>query len=224
MREYYREIAQRKDLARQSRHVKRGSKSTKCPLSTDRMTTRQWKERNGPIMSCNFSKPIEWKSFKELSKELQTDYLNNLINTYNATAGAIAKMLGVTPSYFSKYIESTGLNIKFSKAVRRSQEQKDLWDVFLGIATRVEGEAEVLESMETDAVVMDNISDERQEESTKQEENTDQKSSRKSMMMSRFEISFAGDIDIDMIANSLRTILGTSSSGQVRVICDLMSD
>lgn len=175
-------------------------------------------------MSCNFSKPMEWKNFKLLSKELQTDYLNKLINTYNATAGAIAKMLGVTPSYFSKYIDANGLDVKFNKAVRRSQEQKDSWDVFLGIATRVEGEAEVLESMETDAVVMENVAQEQKEEPTERKGETDQKLLRKSMTMSSFEIAFAGDIDVDMIANSLRTILGDSSSGQVRVICDLMSD
>ena len=40
--------------------------------------------------------------------------------------------------------------------------------------------------------------------------------------MNRFSLSFSGDINVDMIANSLKHILGGSATGQVEIVCSLV--
>lgn len=47
MNDFDYEVMQRKRLARQAFHRKSGSKSKKCPMSTDHMTRKQWLERCG---------------------------------------------------------------------------------------------------------------------------------------------------------------------------------
>lgn len=48
---------QKKQLAQQARHRKRGSKSRKCSLPSDNLTKKQWKERNGKTLSINLNQP-----------------------------------------------------------------------------------------------------------------------------------------------------------------------
>ena len=43
-----------------------------------------------------------------------------------------------------------------------------------------------------------------------------------SMRMNRFSLSFSGDINVDMIANSLKHILGGNATGQVEIVCSLV--
>lgn len=47
---------QKKQLAQQARHRKRGSKSRKCSLPSDSLTKKQWKERNGKTLSINLNR------------------------------------------------------------------------------------------------------------------------------------------------------------------------
>lgn len=54
---------ERKRLARQARYRKRGSKSKKCPMSTDYMTQKEWKERNGEVITMNLNRPVSWSVF-----------------------------------------------------------------------------------------------------------------------------------------------------------------
>ena len=71
---------QKKRLAQQAKYRKRGSKSKKCTMSTDYMTQKQWKERNGAVVEANFNQPISWDTFKELSKSTQEEYLRHLMS------------------------------------------------------------------------------------------------------------------------------------------------
>lgn len=58
---------QRKRLAQQAKYRKCGSKSKKCSMSTDHMTQKQWKERNGKVVTVNLNQPITWDEFKALT-------------------------------------------------------------------------------------------------------------------------------------------------------------
>lgn len=64
MNDFEYEIMQMKRLARQAQYRKRGSKSKKCPMSTDRMTRRQWEKRCGEVVKYQLGIPIAWKEFK----------------------------------------------------------------------------------------------------------------------------------------------------------------
>lgn len=57
------DVREKKKLANQARYRKRGSKSKKCNLSSDRLTHKQWLERCGKTVTYNFRKPILWQDF-----------------------------------------------------------------------------------------------------------------------------------------------------------------
>ena len=43
----------------------------------------------------------------------------------------------------------------------------------------------------------------------------------KSMCMKKFSLQFAGVIDVNMIANSLKLIIGDKAEGELEIICNL---
>lgn len=83
MNDFEFDCLQKKRLAQQAKYRKRGSKSKKCPMSTDHMTKKQWIERCGKIVTIKMDSPVSWASFKELSKQTQEEYLKNLMEKYH---------------------------------------------------------------------------------------------------------------------------------------------
>ena len=122
---------QRKRLAQQAKYRKCGSKSRKCPLSTDHMTTKQWRERCGNIVSINMNGPVSWNSFKELSKQTQEEYIRGLIETYGANATSLATMFNVKPLTVRRYIAARELNVAFQVGRSMNAAQKLAWENFL---------------------------------------------------------------------------------------------
>lgn len=97
---------QKKQLAQQARHRKRGSKSRKCSLPSDSLTKKQWKERNGKTLSINLNQPTSWEIFKEVSKQTQEEYLNHLLAVYGANATSLATMFHVQPHTIRRFIQA----------------------------------------------------------------------------------------------------------------------
>lgn len=239
MNEFDYDVRRRANLARQSRHKKNGSKSKKCPLSTDRMTVKQWKERNGPVISMNMNEPMIWKEFKSLPGDLKKEYIDNLISKYGATSGAIAEMLGVTPSFFSKYLSNGDFGITFNRYAKRSAEKKKLWAEFLNPVKS--GNVEVVDEVMDTVVIAAPASEcveincnAPEEDSTNTDvannaavedfepvcENVIPENDRPAKMaMEHFTIGFSGLLNADMIANSLRSILGNKSCGTITINC-----
>lgn len=148
----------------------------------------------------SFDKPTSWDNFKELSKEAQEEYLQNLSTTYGANATNLAEMFAVSVSTIRRYIQSAGLNIKFRVGHSMCGEQRAAWETFL------EGTAPQHTSQASCA---------------SQSEETPEAYADTSMRMDRFSLSFSGDINVDMIANSLKHILGGKATGQVEIVCSL---
>lgn len=206
---------ERKRLARQSRYRKNGSKSKKCNLPSDKLTHKQWKERCGPIMSYNLNAPINWEDFKNLDGNIQERYITNLQAKYGATATDLAKMFGIKALTVRRLVESGNLNITFPRGHAMSQAQKAEWNKFLGEKqdaveeTTAKDEA-VCEVTVEDAVVedADGLAEEKLEEKV-------------AMNMKKVCLQFDGRINIDMIANSLRLILGNDPVGEMEIVCSL---
>ena len=113
MKDFDYEVRQRKQLAQQARHKKNGSKSKKCSLPSDRLTAKQWKERNGEVMTYDLSKPMGWLQFKQLPADIQHEYINKLIAEYDASQSFFAKMFGISINTFKRYMEVIGFNHVF---------------------------------------------------------------------------------------------------------------
>lgn len=201
MTDFEYDCLQKKRLAHQASHKKNGSKSRRCSLSTDHMTEKQWKERNGKVVSVSFDRPTSWDNFKELSKVTQKEYLQNLAATYGANATNIAEMLGVDVRKLRRYIESSGLGVRFRVGHSMNREQRAVWEVFLRGADAPQPFFHKAEGSRNEVPPELHIDS--------------------SMRMDGFSMSFSGDIDVEMIACRLKQILGGNASGHIEVICNL---
>ncbi len=196
MNDFDYECLERKRLARQAKHRKCGSKSRKCPMSTDHMTHKQWKERCGDIVSISIGKPVSWENFKAMSKKTQEEYLRDLMDKYGANATSLADMFGIRPLTVRRYIVSKELDISFPVGHSMNAEQRATWESFLS-----EGTTQQNVKGQTSVPVRQDIGNH--------------------MSMNKFSLSFNGKIDVNMIANSLLNILGSDASGNIEINCDL---
>lgn len=196
MNDFEFDCMQKKRLAHQAKYRKCGSKSKKCPMSTDHMTAKQWKERCGKIVTVKMDSPVSWASFKELSKSTQEEYIKNLMSKYQVNASSLAEMFQVKPLTVRRHIASQGLAISFPVGHSMNTEQRREWERFL-----TSGD---------------------DEEESGEPKNVDTETVREAAMsMSSFSLRFNGKIDITMISNSLIRILGNDSVGEIEISCHL---
>lgn len=193
MNDFEFDCLQKKRLAQQAKYRKRGSKSKKCPMSTDHMTKKQWIERCGKIVTIKMDSPVSWASFKELSKQTQEEYLKNLMEKYHINASSLAEMFHITPITVRRHIATQGLAVSFPVGHSMNAEDRRAWELFLS------GDAS------------------ENEVSAENEETCDEES----MSMCSFSLRFSGKIDVSMISNSLIRILGDHSVGEIEVTCNL---
>lgn len=203
MNDFDYDCLQKKRIARQSKYRKNGSRSRKCTISTDYMTQRAWRERNGKVLEINLNQPVSWSIFKELSKSVQEQYIRTLIETYCVNAASLAEMFDVRPQTVRRFIESNGLDIRFRVGHSMNAQQKANWRMF--IVSGADGKAE--------HPAMDN-------KQLSQEQDCIQRCSQ-DMSMKKVSLGFDGKIDVQAIANSLYCILGRDSEGSIEIICNL---
>ena len=193
MNDFEFDCLQKKRLAQQAKYRKRGSKSKKCPMSTDHKTKKQWIERCGKIVTIKMDSPVSWASFKELSKQTQEEYLKNLMEKYHINASSLAEMFHITPITVRRHIATQGLAVSFPVGHSMNAEDRRAWELFLS------GDAS------------------ENEVSAENEETCDEEP----MSMCSFSLRFSGKIDVSMISNSLIRILGDHSVGEIEVTCNL---
>lgn len=196
MNDFEFDCLQKKRLAQQAKYRKRGSKSKKCPMSTDHMTKKQWIERCGKIVTIKMDSPVSWASFKELSKQTQEEYLKNLMEKYHINASSLAEMFHITPITVRRHIATQGLAVSFPVGHSMNAEDRRAWELFLSGDAVEQSENEV---------------------SAENEETCDEEP----MSMCSFSLRFSGKIDVSMISNSLIRILGAHSVGEIEVTCNL---
>lgn len=196
MNDFEFDCLQKKRLAQQAKYRKRGSKSKKCPMSTDHMTKKQWIERCGKIVTIKMDSPVSWASFKELSKQTQEECLKNLMEKYHINASSLAEMFHITPITVRRHIATQGLAVSFPVGHSMNAEDRRAWELFLSGDAVEQSENEV---------------------SLENEEMCDEEP----MSMCSFSLRFSGKIDVSMISNSLVRILGDHSVGEIEVTCNL---
>lgn len=220
MNDFEYDCLQRKRLASQAKYRKRGSKSKKCTLPSDRLTNKQWKERCGPVVSFNFNKPIEWDHFKKLPVAVQSEYITNLQKRFGATAVDLGNMFGVRALTVRKHADTNDLGVDFPRGHAMSASKKDEWARFLSYEES-EADNSNTEQVELEPDVEDNVIIEEAKAETEGKASSSFDSASKHMNMKRFNIQFSGAINVDMIANSLKLILGDNSEGDIEIVCNL---
>lgn len=99
-------ISERKNIARQANAKKNGSRSKRCSLPSDNMAKSEWKKRNGEMITVKLNEKMEYRMFKSLPDSLQAEYLNNLVDKYEARQKDIAEMFGISTSMISLHFQT----------------------------------------------------------------------------------------------------------------------
>lgn len=200
------EVSQRAGLARSARYKIGGSKSKKCPMSTDRMTRRQWEKRNGEVNTYRLTKPMTWAEFKAYPEDLQKEYLSNLVNTYGANLTTLGAMFGTSAATVKEFVEKRGYDFGFKVGHRMTTEQRESWQKFLSGNDADDNGMTSEPSTPAQEPIVCNIPEE---------------NDTPPMSMTQFSLTFQGKIDTAAIANSILQLLGENSCGKVEVVCTL---
>lgn len=209
MNDFEYDVYLKKKIANQAKYRKRGSKSKKCPLSTDRMTRKQWIERNGAVVSYSMGRPMNWEKFMELPHDLKEEYINGLITKYSVNAKTLAEMFGVSHLTVFRMVDREGLNVKFVRGRKMNDEQKTAFEKFL--RDEEEEPVEMSTPVHEQQIVSEEIT-ETSADSTESPKNTPTR-------LDGFTMNFSGDLDIDMIANSIRYIIGKNTNAKLQITC-----
>ena len=109
MNDFDYDALQKKRIAAGARHMRRGSRSTRCFLSSDSLTPAQLKRRNGPVSTYKLDAPMRWDDFKEMPADLQKQYLTYLVETYGATNEMLGDMFYVHPTHVGAIKKALGV-------------------------------------------------------------------------------------------------------------------
>ena len=101
---YHSTNKERAVLSRMARSKQNGAKSKKCSLPSDGMTRKEWKEKNGEVITYNLSKPMSWAEYKKLPDDVKKEYIEKLVVKYNATGAMLARMLCVSDNYLTAHL------------------------------------------------------------------------------------------------------------------------
>ena len=112
---YRSDVNERANVAKLSK--KRVSKSG-CTLPSDNMSHWAKKKENGDIIIMAPNRPILYDDFKELSEEMQKQYLQSLIDNYGGTTERIAKMWSISESKVKFHRQTLGVQTRLVDPIR----------------------------------------------------------------------------------------------------------
>lgn len=87
------DITEKKKTATGAYHKVKGSKSKKCNFPSDYLTKKEKLKMNSEVKSWNLNEFYTWNDFKQMPKDIQVEYLQNLTNKYKVGQSAIETSL-----------------------------------------------------------------------------------------------------------------------------------
>lgn len=152
-------------------------------------------------MTMSLSKPMSWDDFKQLSAGMQTEYLQHITDTYKVGKSKIAKsMFKCSYETLTKYVEEHGLQVRFySTSGNKEKAYTKAWNDFLGVAATPPAKAEIVPEAGPEPSVIP-------------------PKNKTAVRMDSVSLRFTGELDIQMVANSLRHIVGDGTRGTLTVM------
>ncbi len=215
MNEFDFEVLQRKRIAQQARRKKSG-RTAKVTLSSDRLTPKQWRERNGEVMKYDLSKPMDWESFKGLPVDIQGEYIANLREKHGGTIARICgDLFHIGTKTFRNHLAVAGLaiefpNIRFADDVHAAR--KKAWEQFM--------------APEPEAVFPAPEPEEAPEEAAPpvEEEASTAPERKATMRFDSITLNFSGPFDRETLCNSLAAILQNGQRVKLTITCEMEGD
>lgn len=114
--------------------VRQGGKHIRFP--SDNLSAKEKKAMNSEVASYNFSKPIEWKQFQRMPRDLRQEYLDMLTDKYFGISNAlIGESMGVKNNVFAPYLTRHGLKVHrrvdMSRTEFYSTEDGEKWTLWV---------------------------------------------------------------------------------------------
>ena len=128
---YYQDVKDRKNLSRNSKYKKNGSRSRKCTLPSDYMTRKQKEELNGMVKSYTMNTLHPWSEVTHWPTDLRLEYLKKLLGM-GANRKEIADVMGVHRSTIGRVLREGGIDAESTRPPRMTAEQKKAWLEFIG--------------------------------------------------------------------------------------------
>lgn len=142
MNDFDYDVMQKKRIARGAYHRKGGSKSRRCPMSTDYMTEKQIQERNGPVKHYDLKHPMTWTEFKFMPLDLQQEYLQSLVDRFSAFAKRVAEdVFGISAVTLSAHTRRKGLKVGWLNSHYTDRFKEDEWLAWLAGEETENGES-----------------------------------------------------------------------------------
>ena len=210
MNDFDYDIMERRRIARQAKYRKCGSRSRKCSLSTDGMTRKEWEKRNGVVMTYKLNRPVSWKEFRSMPRDVQAEYIRGLSDTYGINVSALARMFDMSHEGVRSYLKKNGLSEQLQKSRHMDAEAIDRWEKFVAgeLVTPTCVVDEAVPSSEPAAVTERAIIG---------------PVHKHGMDMAKLTLVFEGKIDYNGIVNSLRSIIGDEAEGRITLEYDVLN-
>jgi hypothetical protein len=137
MNDFDYENMQKKQLARNAKYRKNGSKSKKCTLPGDFLTNAEKAKLSTTVVDVNLKKKMSKEDFTKLSPEIQKEYIEWLRDEFGATSAMISKeMFGYSDAWLSIYTGKKAPHLKglFPKERRPkpTKSERTRWLEFIG--------------------------------------------------------------------------------------------
>lgn len=134
---------ERKQLSRNAKYKKNGSKSRRCTLPSDNLTPAQLRRRNGTVLTYNLDQPHTLSELKDWPADLRHEYMTKLIDEYNPNNLGLSLMLGCSETSIC-YILGKHFGIKRGRGYRTTRDPATQlqWEQFIGVAPELLPEPE----------------------------------------------------------------------------------
>jgi len=183
------------------------------------------------IQDYPLATPKNWKEFKDMSRDLQEEYLILLHNVFGVTYKHIIKMLGVGYKTLYQYVKRSLTDFNPARCRELTTKELKLWNCFLtnklsfDEARRINLIPSEVGAVEYKETVANNGFVKHQSESSRINFSKSIPSSKINLSeivnLSDFSLTFKGKLNIDDIARALKFILGTESEGRIEILCEL---
>lgn len=135
--------------------VRQGGKHVRFP--SDNLSAKEKKQMNGAVQSYSFSRPLGWKQFQSMPRDLRQEYLDMLTDKYVGISNAlIGESMGVKNNVFAPYLNRHALKVHRKMDMPRSQfldtEDGKKWMQWVGQASTQNDEQTVVEDVQEDNI------------------------------------------------------------------------
>ena len=143
--EFNRENQAKKNIAQSAR--KRVGRRRGCSFLP--RTKAELQAMSGPCTTYRLNEPMKWKTFTQIPKHIQAEYLRSLAIRFHATEAMLPSLLGATPTAVQTYLTNRGLSGMMAASCKGQAPDMDAWTAFTNQLWHPDAGAPVIEAIST---------------------------------------------------------------------------